>query len=151
MGRRAWLAAALVAAAGAWPCLADEGDGSRTEAKAAYREGYQRGYDEGFDRGYRKGLEEGRASAIAEPPHATGPITVSSANYGTSSRRCDATRFVARRANGKRTYSFEVSNDMCGDPSHGDRKALEVAYVCGSIAKTASANEHRTIQLDCTP
>lgn len=40
---------------------------------------------------------------------------------------------------------------MCGDPSPGDRKSLEVTYVCGSVAKTASANEHRSVTLDCTP
>ena len=52
--------------------------------------------------------------------------------------------------NGRRTASFEVTNDMCGDPAKGDRKQLEITYVCGSIAKTASAYEHRTVYLDCT-
>ena len=60
-------------------------------------------------------------------------------------------RWVARRANGRRTASIDVTNDMCGDPARGDRKELEVTYVCGSIAKTASAHEHRTVYLDCTP
>ena len=83
------------------------------------------------------------------PPRPTGPITISGAYYGTSSKNCDATRYVARRANGKRSYSFEVSNEICGDPAHGDRKSLEVTYVCGNLARTASANEHRTIYLDC--
>jgi len=131
------------------------------EKRADYREGYRRGYDDGFASGYRKALEESAARAapvpapvvpVAPPPpsRATGPITVSTAYYGTSSKSCDASRWVARRANGRRTASFEVSNEICGDPARGDRKQLEVTYVCGSIAKTASAFEHRTVYLDCT-
>ena len=132
------------------------------EKRADYREGYRRGYDDGFASGYRKALEESAARAApvpapvvpvapAPPPRATGPITVSTAYYGTSSKSCDATRWVARKANGRRTASFDVSNEICGDPARGDRKQLEVTYVCGSIAKTASAYEHRTVYLDCTP
>jgi hypothetical protein len=125
------------------------------------REAYRRGYEEGFARGYRKGLEEGpqRPAPAPPPPQviitpppprvATGPIRVSGAFYGTSSKNCDATRYVASRANGKRSYSFEVSNNICGDPARGDRKSLEVTYRCGHLDKTASANEHRTIFLDC--
>jgi hypothetical protein len=45
--------------------------------------------------------------------------------------------------------SFEVTNEMCGDPSHGDRKELAVTYRCGEAIKTAAANEHRNIYLDC--
>lgn len=122
-----------------------------------YREGYRRGYDDGHASGFRKGLEEGARSAppvIAPPPPPppgpTGPINVTRAFYGTTSKSCDATRWVARRVNGRRTASFEVNNEMCGDPARGDRKQLEVTYVCGSFMKTASAYEHRTIHLDCT-
>jgi hypothetical protein len=122
------------------------------------REAYRRGYEEGFARGYRKGLDEGQQRvappppppAVPPPPVATGPIRVTGAFYGTSSKNCDATRHVASRANGKRSYSFEVSNSICGDPARGDRKSLEVTYRCGRLDKTASANEHRTIYLDCT-
>src|SRR4051812_35727433 len=116
---------------------------------------YRKGYDEGFERGYQKGLEEGeRRSRVAAPPPPPaapllGPIHVTGAYYGTSSRNCDATRFLARRADGKRYYSFEVTNEICGDPAHGDRKSLEVTYRCGGVGKTASANEHRTIYLEC--
>jgi hypothetical protein len=39
---------------------------------------------------------------------------------------------------------------MCGDPAKGQRKSLEATYRCGEIEKTASANEHRTIYLDCS-
>ena len=32
----------------------------------------------------------------------------------------------------------------------GDRRSLDVTCCCGEISKTATANEHRTIYLDCT-
>jgi hypothetical protein len=121
-----------------------------------YREGYRRGYDDGFASGLRKGLDDGSRVAPIAPrpppptPRATGPITVSSAVYGTTSKSCDASRPVARRVNGRISASFEVTNELCGDPAKGDRKQLEVTYICGSIAKTASAYEHRTLYLDCT-
>ena len=120
-----------------------------------FNDGYRKGYNDGFTAGYRKAMDErARAApppaAPPPPPRATGPITVSTAYYGTSSKSCDATRFVARRANGRVTASVDVSNEICGDPARGDRKQLEVTYVCGSIAKTASAYEHRTVYLDCT-
>jgi hypothetical protein len=116
------------------------------------REAYRRGYEEGFARGYEKGLAGGdRAAppAAPAPAVATGPIRVSGAFYGTSSSNCDATRYVGSRANGKRSYSFQVSNNICGDPAKGERKSLEVTYYCGRLSKTASANEHRTVYLDC--
>ena len=121
------------------------------------REAYRRGYERGFERGYAKGLDEGQRRAAPPPPPPPqpapprlGPIRVTGAVYGTSSRNCDATRYVAGRANGKKSLSFEVTNTMCGDPARGDRKELEVTYRCGEIMKTASAYEHRTISLNCS-
>ena len=105
-----------------------------------YRDGYRRGYDDGFASGYRKGLEETPRAApvtppppptLPPPPRSTGPIAISSAVYGTTSKSCDATRQVARRVNGRLTASFEVTNELCGDPAKGDRKQLEVTYICG--------------------
>ncbi|HET9470401.1 MAG TPA: hypothetical protein VFO24_04805 [Usitatibacter sp.] len=151
--RRGGILAAL-AICTATAAFAADGDADRRSPRDAYREGYQRGYEDGFEKGYQKAMDEARAAlppAAAAPPRPTGPIAVSGAVYGTSSKNCDATRYVARRANGKRTYSFEVTNDMCGDPAHGDRKSLDVTYICGAMAKTATANEHRTIYLDCSP
>jgi hypothetical protein len=125
--------------------------GMQAHAQESAREAYRRGYDEGFERGYQKGLEEGqrRARPAPPPPARLGPIRVTGATYGSRAHKCDATRYVAKRANGKMSYSFEVSNAMCGDPSHADRKELEVTYRCGEVLKTASANEHRNIYLDC--
>ncbi|HET7728481.1 MAG TPA: hypothetical protein VFK48_00490 [Usitatibacter sp.] len=120
--------------------------------RSEQREAYRRGYEAGFERGFQKGLEQAERRAppvVAPPPPRTGPIRVSGAYYGTTSRSCDATRYVASRANGKRSFSFAVSNNICGDPAKGDRKSLEVTYYCGDVSKTASANEHRTIYLDC--
>ena len=113
---------------------------------------YRAGYEDGFARGYQKGLNEAREAAPpAAPVRATGPITISRAVYGSSAKSCDATRWLARKANGRMTASVEVTNDICGDPSPGNRKSLDVTYVCGSIAKTATAYEHRNVDLDCSP
>jgi hypothetical protein len=122
-----------------------------------YRDGYRRGYDDGFAAGYRKALEEGSRPpvTVAPPPpmpRPGGPINITRAVYGSTSRSCDATDYARRQAQGRMSASFEVTNTMCGDPAKGDRKELEVTYVCGrgGPAKTASAREHRSVYLDCT-
>jgi hypothetical protein len=121
-----------------------------------YQDAYRRGYEKGFERGYAKGLNEGERRAVAAPappppppPPRLGPIVVINADYGSQAHRCGATRYVAKRADGKRNFSMEVTNGICGDPSPKDRKTLDVTYRCGDIEKTASAPEHRNISLDC--
>lgn len=126
-----------------------------------YREGYRRGYDDGYAAGYRRALEEGsRPPVVIAPtpqpvpvqpvtPRPTGPIAITRAVYGSSSRSCDATRFVSRQANGRLTANVGVTNEMCGDPAPGSRKQLEVTYTCGRIVREASAYEHRSVFLDC--
>jgi hypothetical protein len=121
-----------------------------------YRAGYRAGYDDGFQRGYDKAMREGASApapvvAPAAPARASGPITISRAVYGNGSRSCDASRWAARMSNGRATATLDVSNSICGDPAPGDRKSLDVTYVCGSIAKSATGFEHRSVFLDCTP
>ena len=122
--------------------------------RADSREAWRRGYEHGFERGYEKGIAEGQrrapvAAPMPPPAPRLGPIHVTGASYGTLSRSCDATRWVGSRANGRRTFTFEVTNGMCGDPARGDRKSLDVSYRCGEVARTASAVEHRPVTLDC--
>lgn len=122
-----------------------------------FQDGYRQGYERGFERGYAKGLAEGehRAAAAppppppAPPPPRPGPIVVIRADYGSNAHKCGATRYLARRADGKRNFSMEVTNNICGDPSPKDRKSLDVTYRCGDVEKTATAYEHRDIFLDC--
>jgi hypothetical protein len=144
------LAAAGLAAAPAAPF-------AQSRDSDDYRDGYRRGYDDGFAAGYRKALEEGSRAPVPvaplpPPPRPSGPITITRAVYGSSSRSCDATDYARRQAQGRMSASFEVTNAMCGDPSKGDRKEIEVTYVCGrgGVAKTATAREHRDVYLDCT-
>ena len=120
------------------------------------RDAYRRGFERGFERGYRKGMQEGDrrpppVTAPPPPPRAPvlGPIKVIRAHYGTGAKSCDATRFVRRLADGNRQHSFKVSNEMCGDPSRGDRKTLEVAFWCGDVERNASAREHQALFLNC--
>jgi hypothetical protein len=141
--------------ASAQPYRATEDEPAEYRNRDAEREAYRRGYERGYDRGYAKGLEARGATLapVAPPPPpapvAVGPIRVSGAFYGTSNKTCDATRFVRRHADGKGSASFNVTNDMCGDPSHGDRKTLEVTYWCGQVSKSASAREHQSIYMSC--
>ena len=136
----------------------DDDDPAEYHDRQEARDAYRRGYERGFERGYRKGFDDGeRRAPIAAPPPppppppviVLGPIRVASAFYGTSSKSCDATRHVGRQSNGKRSHSFKVTNEMCGDPSRGDRKTLEVTFWCGQVSRTASAREHQTIFLNC--
>lgn len=146
-------AAALAAALQPFAASHAQDDPPEYRDRAEAREAYRRGYERGFERGYQKGVAEGERRTVAPPPPPAprgGPIHVIRAAYGTESRSCDATRWVASRANGRRAQSFEVTNALCGDPARGDRKSLEVAYRCGDIPKTASAFEHRTLSLDCS-
>ena len=150
--------AAAIAACGALAAAAEGPSGPGTENDDRYREGYRAGYDDGFQRGYEKAMREMNsappppaAAAPATPPRSTGPITISRAVYGTNSKSCNATHWAARMANGRATASLDVSNSICGDPAPGDRKQLSVTYVCGTIAKSADAYEHRSVYLDCSP
>jgi hypothetical protein len=124
----------------------------RKDQQEAYRKGYERGYDRGFQRGLeeaRRGATLAPPPAAAAPPPVLGPIQVTSAFYGSSSKKCNAMRFVKRRSDGHRQHSFKVTNEMCGDPHHGERKTLEVVYWCGQVSRTASAREHQDIFLNC--
>ena len=162
--KRTLLAAAMTAA-GLAAGVAYAGDGDEVPNMGnseAFRQGYKAGFDDGFARGYQRAqtergaLSRGAPPPVAPqppppPPRSTGPISITRAVYGTGSRICEATRWTRSRANGRQTASLDITNDICGDPAPGDRKTLEVTYVCGSVPKTASAREHQTIYLDCTP
>ncbi len=141
--------------------LIGEAVAQRPEKGVDYDEGYKAGFREGYSKGYREGLAEGErrgASFVPPPPPVapppkpgpTGPITISNAWYGTSSKNCNATGWLARRVNGRLTANVDVENKICGDPAPGQKKSLEVTYICGNFVKNASAYEHRTLYLDCT-
>jgi hypothetical protein len=113
-----------------------------------FKQGYSQGFKDGFDDGYRKAIaEQGAVSAAASRGFL---IAITGATYGPESgSSCDARRFVAPRVNGRASASIDVSNQMCGDPSPGKRKSLNITYLCGNLPKTASAFEHRTVYLSC--
>ena len=116
---------------------------------SSFKDGYAQGYKDGFDAGYRKASAEQRSAPEAASKNFT--IAVTAASYGPegSGNRCDATRYVRMQANGRLSATVDISNNMCGDPAPGKRKSVEVTYLCGSIAKTASAYEHRAAYLTC--
>ena len=114
-----------------------------------FQDGYARGYKEGFDAGYGKAAAEQRNALEAASKGF--PIAVQVATYGPEGLRdrCDATHYVRKHANGRRNASVDITNGMCGDPAPGKRKSVEITYMCGAVAKTASAYEHRTAYLNC--
>jgi hypothetical protein len=116
---------------------------------------YSKGFKDGWKEGYAQARKELGSSQkpvqpIADAKPMPYPITISIARYGDSSRDCDATHYVSRRANGRMSVSVDVTNGMCGDPAPGQRKSLDVTYFCGNRSKTASAYEHRSVYLDCS-
>ena len=139
-----FLARALCFVASLCLCMTASAQGT-----SDFRDGYAQGYKEGFDAGYRKGTAEQRNAVEAASKGF--PIAVQVATYGPEGSRdhCDATRYVRKHANGLRSVSVDITNGMCGDPAPGKRKSVEITYMCGAIAKTASAYEHRSAYLYC--
>ena len=129
-------------------CICGAIVGATAQESPDFKQGFAQGFKDGFDEGYRKAMaEQGAAVAAASKGF---PISIGSATYGPDSgASCDARRFVAPRVNGRRSASIDVTNQMCGDPSPGKRKSLNITYLCGNITKTASAYEHRTAYLSC--
>jgi hypothetical protein len=119
------------------------------QGASSFKDGYAQGYKDGFDAGYQKAA--GEQSTAAETASKGFPIAVQVATYGPdgSRDRCDATHYVRKLANGRRSVSVDITNSMCGDPAPGKRKGVEITYLCGAIAKTASAYEHRSAYLYC--
>ena len=122
--------------------------GAAAQDSSEYKEGYADGFRDGFEKGRRKAITEQRGEIPSESRGQL--INVTSAIYGPDGgSSCDARRFVGSRLNGRRSGSIDVTNKICGDPSPGDRKSLEITYRCGNLVKTASAYEHRTVYLSC--
>jgi len=130
-------------------CALSLGTTAFAQGSGDFKDGYAQGYKEGFDAGYRKGMAEQHNAAEASSKGF--PIAVQVATYGPegSRERCDATRYVRKQANGQRSVSVDITNGMCGDPAPGKRKSAEITYLCGAVAKTASAYEHRSAYLYC--
>ncbi len=122
--------------------------GVAAQDSSDYKEGYADGFRDGFEKGRRKAVSEQRSDSNSESR--TQLIAITSAIYGPErGSSCDARRFVESRVNGRRSASIDVTNKICGDPSPGNRKSLEITYRCGNLVKTASAYEHRTAYLSC--
>ena len=135
------------------------------EYERGYRDGYENGYRESYDRGF----EAGRTSAQREfqnedrqrqrdrdrdrdrssgSRHTTG-IAVLGASYGDGRRSCDLTTWAVQQFNRRTSGSAEVNNNLCGDPAPGERKSLQIEYICRGKTKTVSAYEHRTLTISC--
>jgi hypothetical protein len=132
--------AALLLALGAHPAFAESD--------------FERGYREGYGRGYQDGLGATQFSPIQSSPArrpSTGPagIVVIRARYGDDHKSCDLTAWAAKHFNSRTSAEVDVSNQICGDPSPGNRKSLHVEYLCNGQTKMEEAYEHRRLSLSC--
>jgi hypothetical protein len=100
---------------------------------------YRRGYDDG----YAAGLREARGD------RRDWRIYVEDAEYGTHYASCDARRAVRNEIERNRGAVL-ASNQLCGDPAHGEPKRLRIVYRCGdSDAVRVVARENETVRLSC--
>ena len=109
---------------------------------------YRRGYDDGFraaqnggqSGGYQSGDDRGRGQRIS----------ILEARYGRGGRVCDARRSVQNIVNQQGETTFEVNNDLCGDPAQNQTKTLYVTFQCGrSNPVRTSADETEGLRIAC--
>ena len=89
--------------------------------------------------------------ALAAPAAADG-IRILSAQYGDprSGELCDAAAPIASLCDGRSQCSFDVRNTaLCGDPSFGVVKQLDVTYTCGVGYYKTRVSEYDTSKLAC--
>lgn len=113
---------------------------------------FERGYREGYGIGYRDGQSAGRAgqsNLVNRPSAGPAGIVVIRAWYGDEHKYCDLTAWAAKHFNSRTSAEVEVTNQICGDPSPGNRKSLRVEYLCKGQTKTEDAYEHRRLSLHC--
>ncbi len=111
---------------------------------------YERGYREGYSRGYQDAQKSVNSSLSARPrENKTRGLVIIRATYGDYSHSCDLTSWAAGYFNNHTSATADVTNQLCGDPSPGNRKSLKVEYYCNGEQKSASAYEHRQLSLSC--
>ena len=76
-------------------------------------------------------------------------VFIAEATYGIDGRYCDATEALQRSCDGHGRCQVKAGNQLCGDPAKGDRKQLEVDYVCNGSYDSESAWEDRLLVLSC--
>ena len=104
---------------------------------------------------FERGAQAAAGTAPAQPaalprPAGFAGILIIKASYGDGRRDCDVTGWAASRFNGRASARLNVNNEICGDPAPGARKSLRVSYLCDGEEKSTSANEHRSVSLDCS-
>jgi hypothetical protein len=110
---------------------------------------FERGFREGYSKGYQDSLNAGK-SIPAKPQSGAPPgIVVVRAWYGDDHKSCDLTAWAAKHFNSRTSADVEVTNEICGDPSPGNRKSLRVEFLCNGQTRTEEAYEHRQLSLRC--
>ena len=104
---------------------------------------YRRGYDDGFraaQNGNQSSDDRGRGQRIS----------ILEARYGRGGRVCDARRSVQNIVDQQGETTFEVNNNLCGDPAQNQTKTLSVTFQCGrSNPVRTSADETEGLRIAC--
>lgn len=111
---------------------------------------YKRGYDAGFEAGRSSVRNGDHRGDRHEDGRRDARIRVLDANYGRGRRVCDARPAVQRFVDQRGEGTFQVSNDLCGDPAPNESKALDVTYQCGRDNPVrVTANEGDALRIRC--
>ena len=110
---------------------------------------FERGYREGYANGYREGMSASQANPVRRPVSGPAGIIVIRAWYGDEHKYCDLTAWAAKHFNSRTSAEVDVSNQICGDPSPGNRKSLHVEFLCNGQTRMEEAYEHRRLRLSC--
>lgn len=128
---------------------------ARKSGKAAQRlKEYQASVDKA-QKEIKKQQSDAAKSKVKPKPKSTSKgngtgIQVTSARYG-KSKFCDATGFAKGQCDGKKACSFQVGNNMCGDPEFGVVKELKYTYKCvGGAAVSSTISEYNVAQMECS-
>ncbi len=122
---------------------------ARKSGKAAQRlKEYQASVDKA-----QKEIKKQQSDVAKSKPKSTSKgkgIRVSSARYGMS-KFCDATGFAKGECDGKKSCSFQVGNNMCGDPEFGVVKELSYSYRCaGGGTVQLTTREYQQAIFECS-
>jgi hypothetical protein len=115
---------------------------------------YQRGYDAGYQAGINSVQQgdhrDGRRDERHDGGNRDAHIRVLDAQYGRGNRVCNAAPVVQRFVDQRGEGTFQVSNDLCGDPAPNETKTLNVTYQCDrENPMRIAANEGNPLRISC--
>ena len=78
-----------------------------------------------------------------------GRIYLEQVLYGIENSACDATERFVQSCNEKSSCNVTVTNNLCGDPARGQRKAADISYWCNGELQQLQVREKGMATLNC--